>query len=315
MSNKDLLKKKISIIIAVYQNEGSLRVTYEKVSFLFSSELNKYDHEIIFIDDGSKDGSLTEVLDIKNLNNQIKVISFTRNFGQISAIIAGFKEASGEAVINISADLQDPIELIPEMIKKWEEGAENVICYRTDREDSLLTKFFSKFAYGILKISLPQIPSGGFDFVLLDRKALDVFNNIDVRHRFFQGDILWAGFRTTFIPYARLKRKFGKSQWGLSKKIKYFFDAILDISYLPIRFISMAGFVISSFGTLYSFVIFCYWLNGETPFTGWAPIMIAILLIGGLIMIMLGVIGEYIWRIYEEVKKRPHYIIRKIYNE
>jgi glycosyltransferase involved in cell wall biosynthesis len=225
-------------------------------------------------------------------------------------MLAGFKEATGDAVINISADLQDPVELIPQMVEKWQGGSEIVICHRTDRSDSLLAKLFSHLAYSALRISLPQIPPGGFDFVLMDRKVMDAFNAIDVRHRFFQGDVLWTGYRTSFIPYVRLKRTIGKSQYNFGKKLKNFLDAVLDASYLPIRFISLVGVITSVLGLLYSVSIVFSWLRGETPFSGWAPIMIVILLVSGLIMVMLGVIGEYVWRINEEVRKRPNYVIR-----
>ena len=197
-----------------------------------------------------------------------------------------------------------------QMVEKWQGGSETVICYRTDRSDTFFATLFSRLAYGVLRVSIPQIPRGGFDFVLMDRKVMDVFNETDVRHRFFQGDLLWAGFRTSFIPYVRLKRTIGKSQYNFGKKLKNFLDAVLDASYLPIRFISLVGLITSALGVLYSVSIVFSWLRGETPFTGWAPIMIAILLVGGLIMVMLGVIGEYIWRINEEVRKRPNYIVR-----
>ncbi len=301
---------KISFVVAVYHNEGAISKTHEKIQTVFSNQLSHHEYEIIFVDDGSKDGSLQEILSLKESDPQIKVVTFTRNFGQMAAMLAGFKEATGDAIINISADLQDPVELIPQMVEKWEEGAETVICYRTDRSDSLSAKIFSRLAYGVLRMSLPQIPPGGFDFVLMDRKVMDAFNAIDVRHRFFQGDLLWTGYRTSFIPYVRLERTIGKSQYNFGKKLKNFLDAILDASYLPIRFISLAGLLTSLLGVIYSVTIVFSWLRGETPFAGWAPIMIAILMVGGLIMVMLGVIGEYIWRINEEVRKRPNYVIR-----
>jgi glycosyltransferase involved in cell wall biosynthesis len=301
---------KISFVIAVYQNEGAISKTHEKIQSVFERELTEYDYEIVFVDDGSKDGSLREILNLKEHDSRIKAITFTRNFGQMSAMLAGFGEATGDAVINISADLQDPVELIPQMIDKWRGGSELVICYRTNRSDTLIAKLFSRLAYGVLRISLPQIPPGGFDFVLIDRKVMDIFNAIDVRHRFFQGDLLWTGYRTSFIPYVRLKRMIGRSQYNFGKKLKNFLDAILDASYLPIRFISLVGLITSALGVLYSVTIVISWLRGETPFAGWAPIMIAILLVGGLIMVMLGVIGEYVWRINEEVRKRPNYVVR-----
>ena len=301
---------KISFVIAVYHNEGAISKTHEKIQTVFARELTEHEYEIVFVDDGSKDGSLVEILKLKKQDPRIKAITFTRNFGQMAAMLAGFREASGDAIINISADLQDPVELIPQMVEKWQGGSEIVICYRTDRADTLFAKLFSRLAYGVLRMSVPQIPPGGFDFVLMDRKVMDAFNAIDVRHRFFQGDLLWTGYRTSFIPYVRLKRTIGTSQYNFGKKLKNFLDAILDASYLPIRFISLVGLITSGLGVLYSASIVFSWLRGETPFTGWAPIMIAILLVGGLIMVMLGVIGEYVWRINEEVRKRPNYVVR-----
>ncbi len=301
---------KISFVVAVYHNEGAISKTHEKIQSVFSNELAQHEYEIVFVDDGSKDGSLREILSLKEQDSRIKAITFTRNFGQMAAMLAGFKEATGDAIINISADLQDPVELIPQMVEKWQTGSEIVICYRTDRADTLLAKLFSRLAYGVLRMSHPQIPPGGFDFVLMDRKVMDAFNAIDVRHRYFQGDLLWTGYRTSFLPYVRLKRTIGKSQYNFGKKLKNFLDAVLDASYLPIRFISLVGVITSALGVLYSLTIVFSWMRGETPFAGWAPIMIAILLVGGLIMVMLGVIGEYVWRINEEVRKRPNYVIR-----
>lgn len=301
---------KISFVVAVYHNEGALSKTHEKIQAVFSSALAQHEYEIVFVDDGSKDGSLREILSLRQQDPNVKVITFTRNFGQMAAMLAGFREATGDAVINISADLQDPVELIPQMVEKWQTGSETVICYRTDRADTVLAKLFSRFAYGVLRMSHPQIPPGGFDFVLMDRKVMDAFNAIDVRHRYFQGDLLWTGYRTSFIPYVRLKRTIGKSQYNFGKKLKNFLDAVLDASYLPIRFISLLGLITSALGVMYSVTIIFSWLRGETPFDGWAPLMIAILLVGGLIMVMLGVIGEYVWRINEEVRKRPNYVVR-----
>lgn len=301
---------KISFVIPVYRNEGAITRTYEKIRAVLTKDLHDYEYEFMFVDDGSDDGSLQEILDLRANDPNVKAITFTRNFGQMAAMLAGFKQATGDAMINISADLQDPAELIPQMVDRWRNGAELVICHRTDRSDTFASKLFSRVAYGALRISIPQIPSGGFDFVLMDRRALDDFNSIDVRNRFFQGDLLWTGYRTSFIPYVRLKRTIGKSQYNIRKKLKNFLDAFLDASYLPIRFISYAGLITSALGVLYCISIVVSWLFGKTPFSGWAPLMMAILLIGGMIMVMLGIIGEYTWRIYDEVRKKPNYIVR-----
>jgi dolichol-phosphate mannosyltransferase len=302
---------KISFVIPVFRNEGALLLTYQKLKKLFEQQLqNKYLYEIIFVNDGSDDNSINELLEIKNLDRQVKIISFSRNFGQVPAIIAGFKESTGDCVVNMSADLQDPPELIIQMLQAWEQKNEIVICYRNDREDNFIANNTSKLFYGLMKYVNPKMPVGGFDFLLLDRKPVNEFNKIDERNRFFQGDILWLGYTIKFIPYKRQKRVIGKSQWSLSKKLKYFIDGLLNTSYIPIRLMSFLGIITAFVGFLYSLIIIYARIVHKTPFTGWAPIMIITLIIGGVIMIMLGIIGEYIWRIYDEARNRPIYIIK-----
>ncbi len=306
---------KVSVVIPVYRNEGAITKTFEKLEEVFRSMLSECEYELIFVDDGSDDNSLNEILALRERDRRVKAISFTRNFGQMSAMLAGLKEASGDVIINISADMQDPADLIPQMVNRWKDGSEIVICHRTDRKDNYSARLFSKLAYGFLRLSMPEIPPGGFDYVLLDSRVQKEFNSIDVRNRFFQGDLLWMGFKCSFIPYTRQKREIGKSQYTFEKKLKNFLDAFLDSSYLSIRFISLCGVLTAFLGVLYSVSILIAWAFGSTPFSGWAPIMIAILLVGGLIMVMLGVIGEYVWRIYDEVRKKPNYIIRQSYLE
>lgn len=303
-------KQIVSIVVAVYQNEGSLTQTHQEIADLFKTRLPEFEPEIIFVNDGSSDGSMDELHQIRQADSRVRVISFTRNFGQMAAMMAGFKAAKGDAVVNISADLQDPIELMAEMVERWQQSSEIVVCYRTRRNDPPTARFLSNFAYKLMRMAVPQIPKGGFDYVLMDRVVMDEFNAMDVRHRFFQGDLLWSGRRASFIPYERRKRTVGRSQYNFSKKLKNFLDAMLDASFLPIRMISVCGAVTFLLGILYSITIVIAWATGNAPFEGWAPLMIAILMIGGMIMLMLGIIGEYIWRINEEVRKRPNYVIR-----
>lgn len=299
---------KLSFVIPVFRNEGSIFLTYEKAANLLSKL--SLEAEFIFVNDGSDDNSLEELISLHHKDVKVKVISFSRNFGQVPAIIAGLKEVTGDAVVVMSADLQEPIELIEGMISKWKSGNEIVIGHRIDREDGFIANKASNIFYKLMKYVNPKMPEGGFDFILIDRKALNILNQIDERNRFFQGDILWLGFNTAFIPYTRLKRTIGKSQWTLSKKLKYFLDGLLNTSYIPIRLMSLLGICFSCFGFLYAIIIaYNRWVN-ETPFDGWAPIMILILIIGGLTMLMLGIIGEYVWRTYDETRKRPIYIIK-----
>jgi len=305
--------KRISFVLPVYRNERAVTLTYQQIRQVMTSDLQRYSYEIVFVDDGSDDGSPAELAAIKAGDEHVRVVTFTRNFGQMAAILAGLKQASGDLVVQLSADLQDPIALVPQMVAEHERGSEVVACHREHREDPWSRRATSRALYAILRLSLPQIPAGGFDYILLDRKVVDAFNAVEVRNRFFQGDILWFGYKTTFIPYTRPKRTIGRSQYTFSKKLKNSIDAILDSSYLPIRFMSLLGVLTAFVGFLYAVDIVYGRLRHNIPFTGWAPIMILILVIGGVLMLMLGIIGEYIWRIYDEVKGKPNYVVRQIH--
>ncbi|QSX73636.1 glycosyltransferase family 2 protein [Lysobacter arenosi] len=302
---------KISYVLPVYHNQGSIKLTWQEISALFAGPLSAHEYEVIFVDDGSKDASYAEMLEVAALDSNVRTITFSRNFGQIAAIVAGYRHATGDAIINMSADLQDPVELTVEMVRKWEAGSDVVVAHREDREDSVGASLFSRLAYGALRASNPAIPAGGFDFVLMSRRALDQFLQYKGRNRFFQGDVIWAGFATTYLPYVRRKRTIGKSQYNFSKKLKLFFDFLLDGSYLPIRLMSLCGVIVALLGALYAAVIVVAWALGKTPFSGWAPLMVAILLVGGIIMLMLGIIGEYLWRILDEIKEKPLYVIKE----
>ena len=303
----------ISFVIPVYRNERAITLGYQKIRQLLATDLSRYDYEFVFVDDGSDDGSLAELRRLRAEDARVRIISFTRNFGQMAAILAGLKSAMGDLVLHMSADLQDPIELIPRMVRDHESGSELVVAYRAEREDRWTSRVTSRLFYGIIRLSLPQLPAGGFDYVLMSRRVVDVFNRIDVRNRFFQGDLLWLGYKTTFIPYTRAKRTIGRSQYTFAKRVKNSLDAILDSSYLPIRFISAVGALVALVGFLYALNI-AYWrLRYGLAFPGQAPIMILILGIGGILMLMLGILGEYVWRIYDEVKHKPNYIVREAY--
>lgn len=271
----------------------------------------QYDYEFLFVDDGSKDGSLAELVDLKKRTNdgRIKIISLSRNFGQMAAIRAGWHAAKGDAVINMAADLQDPPEQCVPMLREWESGSDVVISYRKSHGTPLLNKLTSWVFY---KMLLPAVPPGGFDFTLLGRKAMDAINSMEERNVFYQYDILWVGFNVKFIPYDKRERTIGKSQYNFVKRLGNFMVAFINVSYFPLRFMSFLGVAFAAAGFLYSLSIVHAYYYKATPFQGWAPIMILLLIIGGLIMLMLGVLGEYVWRIFDEVKKRPSYIIKDI---
>lgn len=306
-------KKLISIIIPVYRNEGSINPTYINLKAVLEDVSDTYEYEIIFINDGSDDNSLDKLLSIKKIDSHVKVIDFVRNFGQVSAIHAGFEDAKGDMLVSISADMQDPPTLILDMLKKWEEGYKVVACSRVDREDDLISILTSKIFYRLMKVSVPKMPAGGFDYFLLDKTVYKNIIGLNERNSFLQGDILWFGYEPYFIEYKRLKRNLGRTQWTIGKKIKYFIDGLINTSYLPIRFMSFIGLITSIMGLMYSITVFLIWLFKGTPFKGYAPIMMVLLITSGLIMVMLGVIGEYLWRTYDEVRKRQKYIIKDRY--
>lgn len=300
----------ISICFAVYQNQGSLTPLYERMIHELNTHFPHHTYELLFVNDGSKDGSLDELLVLREKDPQVKIISFSRNFGQMAAILAGWEKATGDCVINMAADMQDPPEQCTLMIKEWEQGSDIVISYRIAHDTSLSRKLTSKLFY---KLMLPDAPPGGFDFTLLDRKPMDALNSLKERHRFYQYDILWAGFKVKYIPYHKLERRIGESQYDFFKRFGNFYSAFLNVSYFPLRLMTAIGSVVALSGFLYAITIIWAYLAYKTPFQGWAPIMILILVIGGLIMLMLGMLGEYIWRILDEVKGRPNYIIRDFF--
>jgi polyisoprenyl-phosphate glycosyltransferase len=317
MDSKRQDKPDISIVVPVYCNEGELHQFFSEV---LTSVINRNKErlwEVIFIDDGSKDNSLKELIEIKNKFSEIKIriIKFTRNFGQVSALYAGYQAAQGECVVNISADLQDPPNLINKMIEAfYNEGFPIVVFYRESREDGIGNKITSSFFYNLIKkLSFDNMPDGGFDFVLISREVRDIIIKIDETNPFWQGQILWTGYPVKFLPYSRMKRRIGKSKWTLSKKITYLIDGVTSYSNTPIRLMTYIGAIIALAGFVYGIVLLILYFLGDTPFKGWTPIMMLILFFSGIQILMIGIIGEYLWRTLDQVRKRDRYIIEQTF--
>lgn len=305
--------KKISIVIPVYNNAESVWETFDRINELHIEKLSLYALEVIFVDDGSRDQSWSKLKEIQEtFPATVRVAKLSRNFGQVQAILAGYNLCKGDAIITISADLQDPISLMESLVESWSFGNEIVIAHRSTRSDDLAASLFSRIAYGIARRANPKIPAGGFDYLLMSRRAVEIMKTFSGRHRFFQGDVLWIGLTTAFLPYAREKRQHGSSEWSLSRKFKYFGDLLIDSSYFPIRAMSALGMLTAAAGVLYSIIIVGSWFANDTPFEGWAPLMIIVLMIGGALMTMLGIIGEYIWRMYDDIKMRPLFVYDEI---
>jgi dolichol-phosphate mannosyltransferase len=303
-----------SIIVPVYYNEESLRLTFNEIHSKVIKPSN-YTFEIIFIDDGSGDNSFEVLLELKSEHSDlIKVIKLSRNFGQLSAILSGFSIASGKNLVCISADLQDPPELILEFLEH-RENHQIVIAVRENRDEGYYRTATSAIFYWLMrKLALKNIPSGGFDYFLISSKIKDSILEKNEANAFFQGQILWTGFKPKFIHYRRRTRRHGTSRWTFFKKLKMLIDGVLAYSYLPIRLTSLLGLMISAGGFFYAILVIIGRITGRTPFIGYAPIIILILILSGFQMIMLGVIGEYLWRTLDQVRNRSPYVIDKIYD-
>ena len=306
--------KKISIIVPVYFNELNLPETIPRLLKL-KEKLPNYEFELIFVDDGSKDKSLEILLDYQKKHSEhIRVIKLTRNFGAMPAIQAGLKIAKGDCVGTISADLQDPPELFIEMLKRWEKGIKAVFAVRNKRNDPPLDKLSAKIFYSLIRrFALPDFPKGGYDFYLIDREIVNEINKIDEKNTNLNNLIFWYGYDYVFLPYTRQARKKGTSKWTFSKKTKLFADSFVGFSYVPIKILPIIGILFALGAFIYGAVILYQWSIGIIQVQGWTTVIIILTFALGIQMIMLGIIGEYLWRTLDASRKRPSSVIDKIF--
>lgn len=306
--------KKVSVVVPVYYNESSLAPLMGELAQVERQLAEReMELELIFVDDGSGDGSLSELLKIKAARPQTKVIKLARNFGAIHASKTGFHFVTGDCFLILAADLQDPPELILELVDKWLAGAKFVICVRRDRDDPFTSKLYAKIYYVLLRFFVVRnYPTGGYDLACMDKAFLphlrDSSKNINTPLFAY-----WLGFKPEQLEYTRRKRRYGKSRWTFSKRLTFCLDSLLGFSVLPIRLISLAGLAISSLSFLYGLTIVINTLLGRRDVQGFATIVALIAFLLGLVIVMLGVIGEYVWRIFDEINKRPEAVIDEVY--
>ena len=302
---------KLSIIIPVYFNEMNLHDLYDDLKSKVLDKLEAY--ELVFVDDGSQDSSYAILKEIQALDSNVMLVKLSRNFGSHSAILAGLIHSTGDCAVMKAADLQEPSTMILEMYEKWLQGNNVVLAIRKDRQEPWVQKTISNLYYKVMrKIALKSMPDGGFDCFLIDRKVIKVLELMDEKNSTLMGQILWAGFKTDKIYYTRLQREKGKSRWTLSKKIKLFVDSILAFSYFPIRFISTMG-ILTFFGTIIwlLYILYAKFFIG-IEVEGWTTLMITNLFFYGLILLTLGIIGEYLWRAFDAARQRPSYIVEEL---
>jgi glycosyltransferase involved in cell wall biosynthesis len=300
-----------SIVAPVYNELDNLAELTRRVGEVMSTLRETW--ELVLVDDGSTDGSTDRILELAKQDRHIRPVIFARNFGHQVAITAGWDYARGDAVIILDADLQDPPEIIPDLIAKWREGYEVVYAVRTEREGEGWFKrttaaLFYRVIYRITDVKIP-VDTG--DFRLMDRKVVDVLKTMRERHRFPRGMSSWVGFRQVGIPYKRAARHAGVTKYPFSKMLKLALNAITGFSYFPLQLATYFGFGSAGLAIIAIPVVIILRLAGNGAFLGQATTLLAVLFLGGVQLIFLGVLGEYLGRIYDEVKGRPLYILRE----
>jgi len=308
------LKRKISLISPFYNEEKGVQAFFQRINEVFAPLAERYDLEVIAINDGSRDRTYDELVKAKAANHYLTVVDLSRNFGKEAAISAGLDFATGDAVIPIDSDLQHPPEVILELIEKWEEGAEVVLAKRVDREtDRAIQKFTANSFYKLHnRISDIDIPADVGDFRLMDRKVVEALKTLPETRRFMKGLFAWVGFRTTTIEYKVAPREHGTTSFNTWKLWNFALEGITSFSSAPLRVWTYLGCAVSAFSFLYAayLLIKTIFFGIDTP--GYASIMITVLFASGVQLIGIGVLGEYVGRIFAESKKRPVYIVRDV---
>ena len=299
----------ISIIAPIYNEYENIPELYRRIKDVLEPTGDTW--ELIMVDDGSTDGSTKLISDYRDKDSHVVPVIFARNFGHQIAVTAGLDYSRGDAVVIIDADLQDPPELVLDMLEKWREGYEVVYAVRTEREGETWFKEFtaSLFYRLIYRITDVDIPLDTGDFRLLDRKVVNVMGQMRERHRFLRGMSVWVGFKQTGVEYKRAARVAGETKYPFRKMLKFATDAITSFSYFPLQLAMYIGFISAGISIFAIPVVIILRLAGSQAFFGQASTLIAVLFLGGVQLISLGILGEYIGRLYDEAKDRPLYIV------
>ncbi|MEH7418411.1 glycosyltransferase [Neobacillus drentensis] len=304
-----------SIVVPVYNEEAVIHETYRRLTEVMTSSGEPY--ELLFVNDGSRDRTADIIKTFSEKDPSVILLDFSRNFGHQIAITAGMDYSRGKAVVVIDADLQDPPELILEMIEKWKQGYDVVYAKRTKRKgETVFKKYTAKLFYRFLRSMTDiDIPLDTGDFRLLDRKVCDQMNNLQEKNRFVRGLVSWVGFKQIAVEYERDERLAGESKYPLKKMLKLSMDGITSFSYKPLKLASVAGVILSVIGFLYLFIVLYLRIFTDATITGWSSLIVIQLLFNGIILFILGIVGEYIGRIYDESKQRPLYIVQEVYQK
>ena len=301
----------LSIVIPVCNEQGSLKELYDRLSAVLKPLNLAY--EIIMVDDGSTDGSLAAISELRQADPRVKFLSFSRNFGHMVALTAGLDHAAGKAVITMDADLQHPPQLIPTLLEKWRAGAEVVNSLRKGTKGASLFKSLSAgFFYWLLnRIARLDLPANTADYRLLDRKAVDSLKKVRERSRFLRGLVRWVGFKQVCVDYQADARFAGRTKYSTGRMIAFALDGIISFSAVPLRLATYLGLTVAGLSFLYILYAVYIRLFTSRAIEGWTSVLVTVLFIGGVQLIFLGILGEYLSRVFEETKQRPLYIVRE----
>lgn len=308
---------KISLVIPCYNEEESLPIFYDELKKV-SSEMENYEFEMLFIDDGSKDKTLSILQDFAKDDERVKYIAFSRNFGKEAAMYAGFCNSTGDYTAVMDADMQDPPSLLPEMVKILESGEYDSVATRrvTRKGEPKVRSFFARMFYKIMnKVSDTDVVDGARDFRLMKREMVDAIVDMCESNRFSKGIFGWVGFKTYWMPYENVERVAGKTKWSFWKLFKYSINGITNFSSTPLKISSFMGILFTLISLVMTVFVFVRALVYQDPVQGWPSLVCIILFIGGVQLFCIGIIGQYLSKMYIETKKRPHYIVAKTNKE
>jgi glycosyltransferase involved in cell wall biosynthesis len=303
-------RDRISVVVPVYFNGATLEPLADRLRDI--SRAADFDVEPIFVDDGSEDDSWSQIARISQQWPEARGIRLTRNFGSQMAIVAGLQEATGDAAAVLSADLQEPPELLPKLVAAWRGGATAVLAARTARPEPWATRAAANLYYRTLRrLAFETMPAGGFDCFLVGRPAIEFLTGSREVHTSLPGLILWAGFPVAVVPYERVARGEGTSRWTLAKKVKYFIDSVISFSYAPLRWMSVGGAVFALVAFAYAALLIALKIFRNQPIQGWTSLMVAVAFFSGVQLLSLGILGEYLWRTLDAARARKGFLVRE----
>jgi dolichol-phosphate mannosyltransferase len=299
----------LSVVVPVFENASDLEELVQRLSAV-AAAVPDLDFELVFVDDGSLDGSFGVLTRLAKTDSRVKALRLSRNFGSNAALLAGLMHARGDAVVTLAADLQDPPELIPALIEQWRAGHQVVLAARRKRGDPFFSRVFAMLFNRLFRLLVfPAFPRHGFDFMLLDRQVVDVIRDMPEKNSYLFGQVMWAGFSRQVVHYDRAARARGRSTWTFWKKVKYFVDAFTAFSYLPVRAASLLGFGLAALGFAYAGLVVALRFFGDIQPRGFSALIVVIAVTAGVQLVVTGLIGEYVWRILEETRPRPPFVI------